>query len=728
MIEIFMKRTIAVVLSMATVFSVAFSQTPPGQKQEIAPEDVVRITTALVQTNVVVTDKNDHVIPDLKLGDFDIYENGKKQDLKFMEFVSTDTGRRTEGERPASLPEGAEVPHDVKTSELKRVIAFVVDDLTIPFADMAAVRQLLLDFVNKQMMDGDLVAIIRVIGGKGLLQQFTTDRQLLRRAIAQLSVSTNPYSAFNNPAQDRQTSVPQRLGAGASDSGISTPSQDVSFEDQGMVNFSDPNDDTQRLFRGLMSLTTAEFVVDSLKEIPGRKSLVLISGGIPIFETSSTGTVYSNVSYLLHHLSDHAIRAGVAVNTLDPRGLKASAGVVGFDMTPARSGLASEDPNFGRGGSSAMRADAPGSPNDDPFGGLLAGGSEHLGLDTLAKETGGISVVNTNDFKSGLDKVLARSSYYLLAYTPTDKFDNKFRRIEIKVKRDGARVYAHRGYVAREERASATPRTKEQAIVLAAKSPLSHNDLDVTANVVVKPLPAANKSEVGIHISIDANKLTFTQGPDGKHQTAFDVVGFIYDQFGKLRGGFSETINANLADEDYRQALKTGLTYSANTDLPSGYFQVRVAVREASTGNLGTISRYLELPDLSKGRLAMSSIFLFAVNAADNKATPTPLLAVRQLPHQQDLRYAALIYNAKASGGKQQLRARMIISQGAKILYQEPDQPIESATTSPVSKIGQMALGKVPAGRYVLTLIVTDPLADKKSDTVARSIEFTVAN
>jgi VWFA-related protein len=723
-----MKRTIALVLSVASVFSVAFSQTPTTQKPDIAPEDIVRITTALVQTNVVVTDKNDHVIPDLKLGDFDVYENGKKQDIKFMEFVGTDTDRRTEGERPASLPAGAEVPRDIKTGELKRVVAFVVDDLTIPFADMASVRQLLLDFVDKQMRDGDLVAIIRVIGGKGLLQQFTGDHQLLRRAIAQLNVSTNPYSAFNNPAQDRLTSIPQPMGASSSDSGISAAQTDLNLDEQGMVNFSDPNDETQRLFRGLMSLSTAEFVVESLKQIPGRKSLVLISGGIPIFETSSSGTVYSNLSYLLHRLSDHAIRAGVTVNTLDPRGLKASAGVVSFDMNPARSGLGAEDPNFGRGGSSAMRADAPGNSNDDPFGALGAGGLEHLGLDTLAKDTGGISVVNTNDFKSGLDRVLAHSSYYLLAYTPVDKFDNKFRQIEIKVKRAGARVYAHRGYVAREERTSSAPQTKEQSIVMAAKSPLARNDLDVSANVVVKPLPAAHKSDVGIHISIDGNKLTFTQGPDGKHQTSFDVVGFIYDQFGKLRGGFSETINTSLADEDYRQALKTGLTYSANTDLPPGYFQVRVAVREAATGNLGTISRYLELPDLSKGRLAMSSIFLFAVNAADSKATPTPLLAVRQLSHQQDLRYAALIYNAKAAGSKQQLRARMVISQGVRILYQEPDQPIESATASPVSKIGQLALAKVPAGRYVLTIIVTDPLADKKSDTVARSIEFTVAN
>ena len=77
----------------------------------------------------------------------------------------------------------------------------------------------------------------------------------------------------------------------------------------------------------------------------------------------------------------------------------------------------------------------------------------------MASATGGISVVNTNEFKTGLDKILAHSSYYLLAYTPVDKFDNKFRKLEVKVKRSGARVYTHRGYVAREDRGAGTAPT-----------------------------------------------------------------------------------------------------------------------------------------------------------------------------------------------------------------------------------------------------------------------------
>ena len=99
---------------------------------------------------------------------------------------------------------------------------------------------------------------------------------------------------------------------------------------------------------------------------------------------------------------------------------------------------------------------------------------------------------------------------------------------------------------------------------------------------------------------------------------------------------------------------------------------------------------------------------------------------MRRLSRKQDLRYAALIYNAKLSGNQPKVQSQMIISQGSKILYREPQQPVSATSASPITKIGQIALGKVSPGRYVLTLVVTDPLADKKSQTVARSIDFTV--
>ncbi|MGH9971010.1 MAG: VWA domain-containing protein, partial [Pyrinomonadaceae bacterium] len=575
-----MKKLSATCLALALTLGTVpahTSQQPQKPQPVPAPDEVVRITTELVQADVVVTDKNENIIGDLKLSDFDVYENGRKQDLKFMEFVSVVEGTRVEGERPAGqrsvIPPGAEVGGGLTARQLKRVIAFVVDDLTIPFDDMAAVRKVLLDFVNDQMREGDLVAIVRSVGGKGLLQQFTSEKPLLRRAIAALNVSTNPFSAFNNPAPDRIASAPQsRLGATADGVGQVGGEDATSFEDLGAQNLSDPDDESHRLIRGLISLSTANFVIDSLKEIPGRKSLVLISGGIPIFEPSSSGSAFSNVTYLMNQLANNAIRAGVVINTLDPRGLKASPGVTSFNATPGRSALGAPDPNFGRGGSSAGRADITlntEAGGDDPFGPLLAGASEHLGLNTVANATGGVSVVNTNDFKSGLDRVLARSNgYYLLAYTPSEKFNNKFRRVEIKVKRDNAKVYSHRGYFAREEKGSPAPRTKEETILAAAKSPLAKSSLDVAANIVLKPSPASNKTMVETHILIDAKKLTFKQTPDGKYQTSFDVVGFIYDQLGRLRGGFSETVTTSLTPANYNVARSSGLTYSASAELP----------------------------------------------------------------------------------------------------------------------------------------------------------------
>src|SRR5437660_9364940 len=95
-----MNKLIASVLSVVLTSGICLSQDPQQKPpQEVAPEDVVRITTNLVQTDAVVTDKNDQIIKDLKLADFDLYDNGKKQEIKFLEFVGNDT-KRVEGDAP----------------------------------------------------------------------------------------------------------------------------------------------------------------------------------------------------------------------------------------------------------------------------------------------------------------------------------------------------------------------------------------------------------------------------------------------------------------------------------------------------------------------------------------------------------------------------------------------------------------------------------------------------
>src|SRR5206468_10880291 len=103
--------------------------------------------------------------------------------------------------------------------------------------------------------------------------------------------------------------------------------------------------------------------------------------------------------------------------------------------------------------------------------------------------TGGISEVNTNDFGAAIDKIMARSDgYYTLAYTPNEGFDNKFHKLDVKVKRSGVKVSHHSRYLAREDK-STGPRTKEEDIAAAARSPSVKSEVDVTPNIAFKWLP-----------------------------------------------------------------------------------------------------------------------------------------------------------------------------------------------------------------------------------------------
>ena len=709
----------------------AARQTAAPQQQQTAQSDddeVIRISSALVQTSVVVTDKNDRIINDLKLDDFEVYENGKRQDLKFMEFVSVEGEHRTEGSREGlgeRLPESARIERELTAREVRRVVAFVVDDLSISHNDMTTVRQTLLDFIDNKMQRGDLVTIIRTAGGKGLLEQLTSDKETLRRAVKQLrAISANPFASF--PENSTGVSLADLVG----NSGVASNAENIA--DIGIESATSAVEESTRVNRTLVSLAVTQNVVESLRDIPGRKSLVLLSGGLPGFGSGGRNAISADGapvmlpgggaglgSYLntvLKLLADDAVRAGVVINTMDPRGLNAARGVAGFEQTPARSGLMGGDPNFARGGSEM-----------DTLGYPLDGAAEHLSLRLLSDATGGVAVVNTNDMKLGLDKILARSrGYYLLAYSPAEKFDNKFRKLDIKVRRDGVRLYKYSGYLAREERPAA-PRTKEQEIMAAARAPLARRDVDVTANLSMRMAPPNKGAALDINLLIDPKTLGVEES-GGKYPFSFDVVGFVIDERGKTRGGFSQTVSGALTPESYRKAETTGLTYSTNTQLPPGYYQLRVVVREAAGGRLGTVSRYVEVPDLSKGRPALSSVFLHAVDLS-GAAQPVQLTAVRQLSRKQDLRYSAIVYNAKLEAGKPRLLTQTIVSRDDRIIYRSPQRPATPRGSDPsqLVVVEQIGLGKLSPGRYLLTFMVTDALSDKK-EPLTRSIDFTVVD
>ncbi len=692
------------------VLLLAATASPQSQPQKPGDDQPIRITSELVQLDAVVTDKKGQIVRGLTKDDFELYESGKRQQISFFEYVEAGKPRQLSFTRPgetAKETQAQPLPEEAAKAEVRRIFLFVVDDLTIPYQDLIYVRQMLTNFLDNQMQPTDLVAIVRTVGGRGLLQQLTSEKALLRRAITSLTPSLHPLSAFNNPAATGLPSDPTTLlidGGGANES----------------TNISSALDDTNTLLRSYMSIGTASFSVESMKQLPGRKSLVLISGGLPILSVQQ-GSVAGNVSNFLNILADQATRAGVVIHTFDVRGLQAQAGVSSFSDTPGRSAV----------GESGIRGTFGREPDDAMFGyrNPFDSTHAHIGLRALAYATGGIAVLNKNDFNEGLGKILAVSEgYYLLAYAPSDsKFDGNFRKLEIKVKGSDMKVYTRRGYTSREDKPVPAPTTKQEQLLAAIRSPLSRSDIDLDAILLYKSKSPA-QGAIEIQLVIDPKKLNFEMA-DNKQQTNFDVAGFVFDELGKLRGGFSETVTAGLTMEQYDRIKAGGFTYSASTNLEHGIYQVRLAVRDNKTGNIGTLSRYLEVPDLSKGRLAASSMFLVGVPANDTKgADATPISASRTVSRKLDLRYAVIIYNAKLKDAKPQVRTQLTISQDGKVIFKEPEEPLAATPSAPqqLVKIGQLGLSSVKPGRYNLALVITDTLADKKAQTVTSSMDFVV--
>ena len=188
-----------VLLSVCSIWSQSASPTPPPADGT----DVVKITTTLIQIDVTVKDKKGDVVTDLRPDEVEVYENGQKQTISNFSFVSNprnvgaapEAASKTE---PAGLP-----PSAIKAENVRRTIALVVDDLTLSFESTAHVRRALKKFVDEQMQDGDVVAIIRTGAGIGALQQFTNDKRQLYAAIERVRWNATGAGGDRRVCSDR---------------------------------------------------------------------------------------------------------------------------------------------------------------------------------------------------------------------------------------------------------------------------------------------------------------------------------------------------------------------------------------------------------------------------------------------------------------------------------------------------------------------------------------------
>lgn len=692
------------------------------QPRDDAQDDVVRITTNLVQVDVVVT-KDGKQVTDLKPEDFELFEDGRPQAITNFSYISNVPAISSS---TAAMPSTKDksgppvVPAVAAPRDVRRTIALVVDDLGMSFESMTQTRRQVRKFIDEKLQPNDLVAIIRTGGEVGALQQFTTDKRALYNAIDHLRW---------NPCSRAGLYVFAPVGS-------TTSSSDSPCGGVRSIN------DT---------LHSLKFIVQGMHDLPGRKSLVMFSDHLPV-ETQEPGTVNSQVqrenstgavdtgdfdfgntttSYQgqLKKVAEQAIRASVVIYAVDTRGL-AYTGITAADrITGNYRGITNQINSTLANRSMAMIANREGA-------------------DLIAKQTGGFLVRNSNDFQ--LNRIADdQKGYYLLGYRPGDTtFNRQFHHIKVKVKGHGLAARTREGfYGISEEDARPKELTAGDQFKKALMSPFGKNEISLRLTTIFTNFdPGGSLLRSLVYIS--AQDLTFVDEPDGGHKATFDLGVVLFGDNGRVRDQQSRLITLVLHGKDYEGAQQNGIVYTLDTPLKvSGGFQFRIALRDQNSSRIGSAGQFIQIPNLENGRLALSGLVLLKDVedrperlSSDGPPTgvqePSDVIsggpALRQFRQGSKVLFAYSIYNPKLDQNTHvpRLTAQTRIFRDGKPVFNGELSPIDIAAQvdlKRVPNITRMQLGsEFSPGYYVLQVIVTDRLADSKQQTASQWIDFEV--
>lgn len=701
----------------------AVSPTPPTENET----DVVRVDTKLIQTGVSVFDKKGAFVNDLKQADFELRVNGKPVTVSFFEVLD---GRIAPTETNIVPPEQTRAASpEVSGSETSvtrgRNIIFVIDDVHLSAETTVRAQRLILNFIAKEKQPDDTVAIISTSGKIGFLQQFTGDDLMLRRAAERVTYSRD-YSA-----QDR--SVPPMREYEAQMVSNYDPevtnifAQAILAESPGMQ-FETAQEIARQKARSVLlqaaSVTrqtydALEQTMRSASDLPGRKTVFLVSDGFLI------DTQNSDSSYRMQRIVDVAARSNAVIYSLNAKGLDADLPEGLSASTPGTSYRAQAGERFERGD----------------------------GMSKLADETGGKFIQNTNDLQTTVTKALEETSrYYLLAWEPEseDTATEKFRKIEIKVRnRPELKVLAQGGYLTQAaKKAAIDPPKKAENKNAAKKNPLPEperklNDA-LTALVPAHGLPTSlNVNYVDIPgegatvtstLKIDGSRIDFKVEGD-KSTGSVDLAGAVYDSEGKRQDYFRKLITIDGSVSEKKEPIN--FYYSFQNRLKPGLYQIRIAARDTQGARVGSANQWIEIPDLTSHKLALSSLLIGERSgrtkqkdllAESSKATEETSVNVdRFFSRASILRCIIFVYNARkqTNSDKPEVTIKTTILRDKIIVLTTPEVKV-STDSQDVERLfygAEIPLQNLAPGKYRLSLTVYDHVAKANA---TRSVGFEI--
>lgn len=559
-------KFLALLLQCALLASPVFSQ----QSSEYS----FRVESQLVLVNVTVRDNAGNVVSDLKPEDFTILEDNKPQkiasfDLESVDAVATQsvaqTSPLTNSPEPTAASGVAAAGASLNQFKDRRLIVLFFDLSAMEPDEIDRAATSAEHYVDTQMAPPDLVAIVSL--GSSLLvnQDFTGDRQLLKKQLQSFNAGSG------QGYQEGTTGTTE----GTPDSGQPFTADDTEYN----------------IFNTDRRLEALRSVAEKLSHLEQKKSLIYFSSGM-----DRTGI--ENQSELRAAINA-AIRSNLAIYTIDLRGLQA--------LVPG-----------GEAQNASMRGRSVYS-GQSTINALNSNFTTQETLVTLASDTGGRAFLDSNDFTQIFKGVQQdTSTYYLLGYHSTNRArDGRYRRITVKVNRPGVKIDYRRGYYAPADYQHSTKEDKELQLQQELASDLPATDLPLYLSAAYFRIEP-NKFFIPISLVVPGSQIPFTRSSD-RDKATLDVIGMVLDSQHNPVTRIRDTVT--LAVDTSSEIQKKNVQYNTGISLPPGKYQLKCVVRENQTGRLGSFLADLEIPDLKSQPLKMSSVVLASQTQPATKNT-----------------------------------------------------------------------------------------------------------
>jgi VWFA-related protein len=697
------------------------------------PGVTFQVEVNYVDVDVVVTDEAGRFVTGLTRDDFEVFEDGRLQKVDTFSLVEIPLEKSQ-----TVVVEGRPIVPDIQTNRRPfdgRVYVFVLDDLDVSALRSTQVRDAARRFVQQHMGANDVAAVVYTSGRTDASQEFTTNRELLIRAIDKFQ-----GRRMRSLSLERLDAYYQRIAFGYTSRTEADPNTGTinSQDPAGYGRTSDPTE-LERGTRALNVLDSLKNTAEFLSSVRGRRKAVLFfSEGLdyPIRDVFGAHDATVVIRATQDAIST-AARANVNFYTIDPRGL---AGMTPDFMESAGigNGVGTTGPVLLVPGTNAPASGITG------VSGVFNVQDEllqefRLSQDTLrelAEQTGGLAAVNTNDVTPAFERIVnANSRYYVLGYyPPTHPRNGRFHKIEVRVKRPGVRVEARRGYASPRGR---TPeeRKRDEAARLAREarrpdgkrtstpllgvmtSPMQQSGLTFTVQAAPFRNTAAEAS-IALAIEIDGGRLPF--GPPnekGQVTNKIELSFFGLNEQGKaVSAGWSD-LDLTLRPETRDRVNAHGVRVNPRINLAPGRYQVRVGARETLGGMAGSVFYDLEVPDFRKEPLMVGGLLLTTPSVQQtpsiqpdqlvSKLLPAPATSRREFPRADLLALYTEIYdNDNARQARRiDVTIRLVSEEGTEVLGSRDELTNGGGTEKPWEIYGyakQIPLKGLAPGRYVL--------------------------